>query len=75
MCKREAGEVVTLLQFHEAVGVGDELVPQVLLGKRIIEAWSIDIPISAPRRREFDMRAFAAALVIVRSNTHADVKE
>jgi hypothetical protein len=37
LCRRESSEITALLQFHEAIGVGDELVPQVLLGKQIIE--------------------------------------
>jgi hypothetical protein len=30
--------VVALLQFHTAVGVGDELLSQIALGRQIIEA-------------------------------------
>jgi hypothetical protein len=37
LCRQEPAEVTALLQFHSAVGVGDELVPQVLLGRKIIE--------------------------------------
>jgi hypothetical protein len=37
MCRREASEVTILLQYHNSFGVNDELLPQVLLGVRIIE--------------------------------------
>ena len=38
LCKREAAETVTTMQFFEARGVGDSLLPQITIGAAIVRA-------------------------------------